>query len=150
MIRYEILSAKSRLTKGDVADFNHLLAQVSRTPRRVSIKEIRGVLKNGIIFVARDERHPRRAIVGMATLVTVFTLSRARGDVHDVVVDESYRGKGIGTKLMRELIVHARNIGLARIDLTSGPDREEANKLYKKLGFTIYKTNYYRLNLPKR
>ncbi len=85
----------------------------------------------------------------MATLAPVYTVRRKRGDVHDVVVDEAYRGRGIGTKLLTILIAHAKKIGIARLDLTSGPSRRKANRLYQNLGFTLHRTNCYRLELKQ-
>jgi len=69
------------------------------------------------------------------------------GYVHDVVVDEAYRGKGIAERLNRRLIEEAQRLGMRHIDLTSGPEREAANRLYLKLGYERRATNVYRKKL---
>lgn len=55
--------------------------------------------------------------------------------VYAMVVDEKYRGKGIGTGLINEAINKSRAKGFKRIELDSGFPREQAHKFYEKLGF---------------
>ncbi len=70
-----------------------------------------------------------------------------RGLVEDVVVDANYRGKGIGKKLMQELVEQGNAIGLDEILLFSGHHRTAVIALYKSLGFTIRKSGVYQLVL---
>jgi N-acetylglutamate synthase-like GNAT family acetyltransferase len=77
--------------------------------------------------------------------MTVF--SRTVGRVEDVVVDANTRGQGVGRGLMEHLIEEAKHQGISRLFLTSRPDRIEANQLYQRLGFTIYETNPYKMDL---
>lgn len=86
-------------------------------------------------------------VIGMATLVL---LSRTRGlssRVEDVVLDERYRGKGLGALLMQKIIERAKARGAYSLHLTSRPDRAAANKLYQKLGFELRETNVYQMRL---
>jgi GNAT superfamily N-acetyltransferase len=57
------------------------------------------------------------------------------GYLEDVYIDEDLRGKGIGTKLLNEVIEEARNRGCYKIVATSRYFREEVHKLYERLGF---------------
>jgi ribosomal protein S18 acetylase RimI-like enzyme len=86
-------------------------------------------------------------IIGIATLALIKRLSVQRARIEDVVVDKAYRGKGLGKALIKKLIERTQIIGISTIDLTSRPDRVVANKMYKKLGFMVNKTNVYRLQL---
>ena len=86
-------------------------------------------------------------IVGMATLVVTTVLSGITGHVEDVVVDTEFRGRGIGERLMHELMAQARAKGADAIALTSHPSRVAANRLYQRLGFELGGTNYYSLDL---
>jgi len=52
-----------------------------------------------------------------------------------IAVSADYRGKGIGTELMREVIDHAKQIGIKQLSLSVDP-HNFALKLYQKLGFT--------------
>jgi ribosomal protein S18 acetylase RimI-like enzyme len=86
-------------------------------------------------------------IVGMATLVVATVLSGTIAHVEDVVVDVQHRGRGIGERLMQELMSHARAQGANSMALTSHPSREAANRLYQRLGFELGGTTYYSLDL---
>jgi GNAT superfamily N-acetyltransferase len=60
-----------------------------------------------------------------------------------MIVDERYRGKGYGEKIMRKLIAWARTQNVDTIELTTNPKRVAANGLYKKVGFLLHETNHY-------
>lgn len=95
------------------------------------------------VWVAREERVP----IGMATLILMRKLSGLSGEVDDVVVASSARGKGVGKRLMQKIVERARERGVKKLDLTSRPSREAANALYQKMGFEKRETNVYRLEL---
>jgi ribosomal protein S18 acetylase RimI-like enzyme len=86
-------------------------------------------------------------IVGMLTLITFPTVTRTRAHVEDVVVDGAARGHGVGSALLREAERLARDAGAQWVDLTSRPEREAANRLYRSYGFERRETNAYRLRL---
>lgn len=54
------------------------------------------------------------------------------GEVLNVFTEQEYRGQGVATRLMKELIEYAKEKKLCRIDLKA---TEEGYVLYKKLGF---------------
>lgn len=122
-----------------------LLAQLSANRKDISRAALAKVASDPHVevWVIRD---PQR-IVGTASLIVTPLFSGARGEVHDVVVDAAYRGRGLGTLLAEKLIERARARKCRHIDLTSRPSREAANALYRKLGFEKRDTNMYRLSL---
>ena len=67
--------------------------------------------------------------------------------IEDIIVDSNQRGKGYGKRLTEELIKMAKNKKVKRIDLTSNPKKATARKLYKDLGFYIYDTKVFRMDL---
>ncbi len=95
-------------------------------------------------FVAEDDASE---IAGMLTLVSYPNVSGEKLWIEDVVVDGSFRGKGIGEMLIMAAIEYARGLGAREIKLTSRPFRTAANKLYQKLGFVMYETNVYKYKL---
>lgn len=99
--------------------------------------------KNVALVVARDEGR----IIGMGTLYMMTKFGKRMSHVEDVVVDEAYRGQGIGKKIMDAVVDVARDERVAYVQLTSRPDRVAGNKLYQKLGFESRETNVYRLEL---
>ena len=99
-----------------------------------------------VLLVARDPDHDG-LIAGALTLILCPIPTGAHAYVEDVVVDEAHRGQGIGTALIRAAVERAREAGARRLDLTSRPSREAANRLYRRLGFVQRETNVYRYPL---
>jgi len=112
-----------------------------------STDELQSIInsENTYLFVIQDL--DKKLIVGTLTLITYATPSGSRGYIEDVVVDDQYRGKGLGVLLMNKGISTARDLNLEYVGLTSRPERDAANKLYLKLGFQKRNTNVYRLML---
>lgn len=55
--------------------------------------------------------------------------------LHDIYVDESARGHGIGERLLRALIEEVRSRGAPRIVLMSAVQNQGAQRLFGKMGF---------------
>lgn len=122
---------------------NALLSQVRSNHKAISADELMITAKaNTIILVETDGQ-----TIGMAVLAVQVGLGRLTGHVDDVVVDEAWRGKGIGNVIMEAVIDSARRALCSRLELTSSSRRENANGLYQKFGFQIRDTNCYRLDL---
>ncbi|KKR78250.1 MAG: N-acetyltransferase GCN5 [Candidatus Curtissbacteria bacterium GW2011_GWA1_40_9] len=85
------------------------------------------------ILVAQENSR----IIGTGTIYYIEVATRARpyAFLEGFVVDQKLRGKGIGTSLLQEVIKIARYKNCYKIIFTSGDDRQEARKLYEKLGF---------------
>lgn len=124
---------------------NGLLPQLSETTRALSRAELKKLLSDKNTYLCFAVFNGK--IAGMGTLVFLRAPSSFRARVEDVVVDKKFRGRGIGKKLMLHLIRVAKKAGVLTIDLTSGPSRKEANRLYRSLGFEQRKTNVYRMTL---
>lgn len=86
-------------------------------------------------------------VVGMLTLNTCVSPTGKRGWIEDVVVDEAYRGKALGRKLVDYAIGLSRERGLQTVMLTSNPKRVAANALYRSMGFEPKETNVYKMQL---
>ncbi len=59
----------------------------------------------------------------------------AAGKLHDVLVDESARGHGIGEALVTEMVRRLTESGAPRVVLLTAVQNEAAQHLFKKLGF---------------
>lgn len=55
--------------------------------------------------------------------------------IYAMIVDDSLRGQGIGTRLLAEAGTLARMAGRKKIELDSGFQREGAHKFYEKNGY---------------
>jgi GNAT superfamily N-acetyltransferase len=95
------------------------------------------------LLVARDGQE----IIGTTTLIVYTTPFWIKARLDEVVVDESARGKGVGTALVKASLEIAREKGVEVVELQSGVQREAANKLYPSLGFKLRETNVYRIVL---
>ena len=85
-------------------------------------------------------------LAGMLTLTFCETLSRRKYWIEDVIVDSSFRGKGLGRALVRAAVDFAKKKeGLPTIYLTSNPSRISARSLYMSEGFEEYETGVFRL-----
>lgn len=59
----------------------------------------------------------------------------AYGRLLGLVVDESYRGRGIGKRLLEEVEAWLKERGVKKLTLTSGRQRKEAHVFYRRLGY---------------
>ena len=90
--------------------------------------------KKLIAFVARNEER----LVAAAYLLIIekpanpFFPNGLDSEVLSVYTEEKYRGMGICTKLMTNMIEYAKEHQICRIDLIA---TDEGYSLYKKLGF---------------
>ena len=91
------------------------------------------------LLLARDGD----VVLGMLTLVLYRVPTGLRGWIHDVVVDASARGRGVGETLMNEALRLAAGAGAISVELTTRAEREAANRLYQRLGFERRETNVY-------
>lgn len=102
--------------------------------------------KKLIAFVARAENR----IVAAAYLLIIekpanpFFLNGLDSEVLSVYTEEGYRGKGICTNLMKNMIDYAREHKISRIDLKA---TDEGYPVYKKLGFADKEQNYREMRL---
>jgi ribosomal protein S18 acetylase RimI-like enzyme len=133
------------LTPEVLAGVQRLVPQISRSapvPTEAEVAEIVGSPAT-VLLVARDGGGAG-AIVGSLTLVLFRIPTGVRAWIEDVVVDEAARGQGVGAALSREAVRRAYAAGARTVDLTSRPDRDAANRLYRRLGFEPRDTNVYR------
>ncbi len=145
MIKIEFLT---RPTPQDLKDINRLIPQIAEKPHLLSMKELKRVTdqqESCRVIVARDSKTSQ--IAGMCALTLVRVLTGLLAMVEDVVVDSNYRGLGIGQMLTQKMIDVAKAKRAKHISLTTNPKREAANAMYKKIGFFLKETNYYRINL---
>ena len=144
---------ENHLFEEDLERINFLMKQLSANSPEVDWPTVEAVMKNGTIFVMRDthpdvtKKHPRGLLIGKTTLIHSRKMFAFFGTIEDVVVDESYRGQGLGKLITNYAIEKAKELGMKYIDLTSAPHRVPANNLYKSLGFELRSTNPYRLKL---
>ena len=119
-----------------------LVPQLSSSKPPPSAAELQEIIDSDAVrlLMARDQR----GVVGTLTLVLFRIPTGIRAWIEDVIVDEGARGSGIGRSLNEAAIERALAAGAVTVDLTSRPSREDANRLYQRLGFSKRETNVYR------
>lgn len=125
---------------------NRLIPQLTNSVKNIKAESVKELLatENAYLFVIREDSSK---IVGTLTLAVFTTPVAKKAYIEDVVVDGACQGSGIGRKLVETAVSYARELGVARIELSSTPVRVAANKLYQSIGFKIRETNFYRLEL---
>jgi ribosomal protein S18 acetylase RimI-like enzyme len=86
------------------------------------------------IFVAEDDGVVGYVYAGIEP-ISWKELRDECGYVHDLVVDEAHRGKGVGTALMDAALAWMTERGLARVVLWTAQPNEGAQHLFDRLGF---------------
>lgn len=76
-------------------------------------------------------------IIGFCTIAIRDSLwqESRMGHICELIVDETFRGKKIGTNLIKKAINIAKKRGCKKIELDSAFHRKKAHNFYKKMGF---------------
>jgi ribosomal protein S18 acetylase RimI-like enzyme len=135
-------------TDSIVSSINKLLPQLTSKFKGLDRSTLQDMLnsESSNLFIAIDELANNK-IIGTYTLVIFRIPTGDTARIEDVVVDEKWRGKGIGKKMMEHAIQYLQKNGITKIELTSHHSRIAANQLYQSLGFRQIETNVYRMYL---
>jgi ribosomal protein S18 acetylase RimI-like enzyme len=138
----------SEVTEELYEALQRLIPQLGAHKTPPSLEDLRKLItsESSMLVVARQSKEDG-LIVGILCLTIYLVPTGLRSIIEDVIVDESARRQGIGEALVRHAIGLAREAGAEGVSLTSNPQREAANQLYKSMGFELRQTNpyYYRL-----
>lgn len=86
---------------------------------------------------------PRAGVVGWIGVALCETLTDSgRADIQGLVVEDEYRGNGIGQLLVQAAEEWARHRNCTSVRLVSNVVRERAHEFYKRLGYDILKTQH--------
>jgi len=85
------------------------------------------------VFLAYSDSNP----AGLSICFLGFSTFNARPliNIHDIFVDASARGKGIGRLLLEKIETKARALKCCRLTLEVREDNHPARTLYRKAGF---------------
>ncbi|XP_052167244.1 glucosamine 6-phosphate N-acetyltransferase 1 [Oryza glaberrima] len=119
--------------------FLGLLNQLSPSPPlteeafRARFEELAALGADHLVLVAEDAATGRLAAAGAVLVERKFIRRCGRvGHVEDVVVDAAARGRGLGERVVRRLVEHARGRGCYKVILNCTP---ELTGFYAKCGF---------------
>lgn len=140
--RPAIIRAES-VTEPLLAGINRLLPQLSSSAAPLTPDSLARLLRreDTYIYIVPDAHGTPQA---MATLCLCASPTGTKAWIEDVVTERTMRDRGYGRALIDHLCAEARRMGAKSINLTSRPEREAANRLYRSLGFEQRDTNVYR------
>ena len=131
------------VTEDFVKAIQSLLAQLTSSPvsfEQHDLEQLVASPSSRLFFIYCEGQ-----IAGMLTLGSYLTPTGPKTWVEDVVIDEHFRGRSLGKKLMEFAIAEAGKIRANQLMLTSKPARVAANALYQAVGFESKQTNVYRM-----
>ena len=120
-----------------------LYKQLNSDIEQLPLSKILEAKNNTVIVICKIDS----TIIGIAMMAMYKVISGYKGMIEDVVVSHEHRGKGIGRKLMNELVNKAKELQLSEVLLFSGHHRTAAIKLYTSMGFVLKNSGLYRLSL---
>ena len=126
------------------AQISQLYKQLGGEKKQVPLKEV--LAEDNAITLAYCEHNDQ--IIGIASMCTYAVISGKKGWIEDVVVDERFRGQGIGRKLMEKLLEEGKKKNLTEILLFTEAHRIPAINLYADLGFKLKESRIYTLKMP--
>lgn len=122
-----------------------LLNQLTNRPVKLTEAILRQIISQEnthLFFLLADKK-----IAGMLTVGIYYSPTGGKAWIEDVIVDETYRGQGLGKQLVEHAIQYVKTQSIPLLMLTSRATRTAANKLYRQAGFEQKQTNVYRMNL---
>jgi ribosomal protein S18 acetylase RimI-like enzyme len=87
------------------------------------------------IFVAEDQEEVVGYVYAGIEPISWKELRDECGYVHDLVVDDTHRRRGLGTALMQAALAWMTERGLPRVVLWTAQPNETAQRLFDRLGF---------------
>ena len=125
-----------------IQEINTLLAQLSTRKPQIDVTILQQIIDSPDTHLYIYYKEGKAA--GMLTLASYLVPTGRKWWIEDVVVDERYRGCGIGQALVENAAAEVHNHGGGSLLLTSRPSREAANRLYQRAGFEKRETNVYK------
>ena len=128
-----IIKQINTLTPAIQTAIQHFIDLLVSTPYTASNETLtaRVASENSHLFLAYDETEN---IMGMITVGIYYSSTGKKAWIEDVVVDDTFRGQGIGEKLVQHAIEFVKTKDVNLLMLTSHPSRIAANKLYPRVG----------------
>src|SRR3990167_1642340 len=140
----DVVMMMKKMFAFDLDRIRELISQLDKSAY-VNEYSLYKAIINGYISTVYDNGK----LIGMGWIFPRQTLLRRQAVVEDMIVDEEYRGKGLGKRLINDLIKWAEINNMDMVELTTNPLREAANHLYKSVGFKFHPTNHYLYKVNK-
>lgn len=106
-----------------------------------SISSINKYISDAVVYTAEFKEQT----VGCYVL---YNVDKETTEIKNIVVDENFQGKGIGTILLNDAIKRAKLSGFKKIVIGTGNSSIGQLYLYQKVGFRVtgIKADFFRIN----
>lgn len=132
-----------RFSKEDQENAKNLMVQLCKTTgvpfneKRwkwgVKMRLYDALRKNGMLVAISTEG---KKLAGMIFAdISIDPVGSSTGYIRSVVVDEAFRGQGVGKLLIEEAIKYLNEMNVDQILINVRSRTERAKKLYEKMGF---------------
>lgn len=132
----------SHIAESDVADITNLIAALTSKPHPADAELLQQIIDSPshVLLLARLSGK----VVGMATAALLLGPAAGRKIyLDDFVTDPTVQGKGVGSRLWDAVIDWGREQGALKLEFTSRPEREAAQRFYLKKGAVVRSTNVF-------
>lgn len=92
---------------------------------------------DALAVIATDDAGIIGYAIGRITALPSFFEHRFRGYIHDVYVREAYRRRGVGRRMVEEILDWLRDRGVTMVELTVAANND-ATAFWERLGFRTY------------
>lgn len=129
-----------KITEKDLDTLMNLYVQLSPVNEGLAIEKRNEVWEQiqkdyKITYLGAYENDQLIATCFLTIIPNFSNQGRPIGYIENVVTDEKWRGKGVGTKLLNEAITMAKSQNCYKVFLESGITRTGAHEFYRTLGF---------------
>ncbi len=121
---------------------NRLLPQLTPNAKTLSLNDVKAITESGGSHLYIMETGGEA--IGTYTLCVYDSPTGRKVWLEDVIVDNRYRGKGLGHRLVAHAMNEAKRFAPCTQMLTSRPSRIAANALYQASGMERKETNVYK------
>jgi len=127
---------------GQLAEF-HSGLDTAFTPSAQWAREYGSYLRvlisrdDALAVMAKDGAEVVGYAVGRITMLPPFFEHRTRGYIHDVFVKPQFRRRGVGRRLVDEILRWLRQRGVNLVELTVAANND-AVPFWERLGFRVY------------
>ncbi len=90
------------------------------------------IIRYGRLFVAGNSNND--SLVGVCEIIRSYQVP-STAFIHSLYIDPEFRNRGVGKKLLQEVLSELKRDSFKEVQLTVDPDNIAASRLYRSSGF---------------
>lgn len=142
MVIYKIMNSNIKIRKIQIQDLDFVYKSICELENEIfDFETFKSIFNenisnpNHLYLIAENENES----LGFITFHIQNLLHHCGlvGEIQEFFIDKNHRGKGIGRKLVDEIILYSEQNNLKSIEVTTNKKRLENVLIYENLGFTL-------------